>query len=72
MPRFKVYGAVDYCRPMEGYIEVEVEATDQEAAIEAALVRTFGPVQRARYNIVGALEVTEVDEAIQATLTEEN
>jgi hypothetical protein len=62
MPRYKVFGSVDYCKPTEGYIEVVVEAADPGAARRAALDRSFSPAQRARYNINAELETEETEE----------
>jgi hypothetical protein len=64
MPRYKVYGPVDYGKLMGGYVETVVEAADQDEAIEAALDQSFGPVQRARYYIAEYFDVEETDESL--------
>jgi hypothetical protein len=64
MPRYKVYGAVEYGKLTDGYIETVVEAADREEAIDRALDQSFGPVQRTRYYIEEYFDVEETDEPL--------
>jgi hypothetical protein len=64
MPRFRVYGAVEYGKLTEGYLETVLEAADEEAAKQAALAGTFSPLQLARYTINEYLETEETDEPV--------
>jgi hypothetical protein len=66
MPRYKVYGAVEYGKLTDGYIETVVEAPDQDEAIQAALDRNFSPLQRASYFIAEYFDVEETDEPLPA------
>lgn len=63
MPKFKVSGSVEYCKPSDVYIETIVEAEDEETAIQAALAENFTPYQLIRYTINEYLETEEVEEA---------
>lgn len=62
MPKYLVTGSVSYCKPVDddGF-EEEVEAANEDAAIEAALDIAFG-AQRSRLIIESYLEAEPLNE----------
>jgi ribosomal protein L20A (L18A) len=42
MAKYKVTGSVSYCKPVDDEVELEVEASNEDGAIETALDKLFG------------------------------